>query len=73
MVRGKNSVPHERGAAVSVCDCQTWKANIDKIDAPLILAQIRQPSYMVDFVRFVYCPWCGQALRATEPQSEERK
>ncbi len=50
---------------MSACVCPTWKANIDKIDAPLILAQIRNPKFLVDFVQFVYCPWCGEALRVT--------
>ncbi len=46
------------------CTCDTWKANIDRLDAPLLLAQIR--GYKWDCEVFRFCPWCGAALSVTD-------
>jgi hypothetical protein len=55
---------------MSLCTCEKWKANIDKIDAPLVLAQIRQPGYMVGFEQFEFCPWCGSPLTSATVQPD---
>lgn len=47
------------------CNCQDWKENIGKINAPIMLQAARSgfsPSAMYNGVRFRYCPWCALPL-----------
>ena len=46
------------------CNCQDWINNIDKLDAPFILAWTHGMSY--DGKEFMFCPWCGQELMNRE-------
>lgn len=46
---------------VPECSCELWKLNIERINAPIILQQIRAgTSFQCD--QFVFCPWCGKSL-----------
>lgn len=46
------------------CVCAEWAPNIEKVNAPLMLAYARNPSAanMYRGVPFRYCPWCGEYL-----------
>ena len=44
------------------CSCQDWKDNIDKINGPIMLEQLRGKSKGYDGVPIRYCPWCGEKL-----------
>lgn len=46
------------------CACPLWKANIDKVNAPLHLEQARNPATAKGYTgdRFIFCPWCGARL-----------
>ena len=50
------------------CSCEEWQPGIKKIDAPIALAQARNPSLTYtpefQFVPFKFCPWCGRKVRA---------
>lgn len=53
---------NERGGAVK-CDCQDWKGNIGKVNAPIILQSVRSGgAYQFDGKAFVFCPWCSKPL-----------
>jgi hypothetical protein len=43
---------------------------MNKLDAPLVLAQIRNPSYRYEGEPFSFCPWCGRSL-APKPVVKE--
>jgi hypothetical protein len=41
--------------------CEDWLPQIEKVNAPIILANARNPEYpQYDGKPFVYCPWCGR-------------
>ena len=43
--------------------CSDWKPNIEKVNAPLMLAAARNPHHkQYDGKPFRFCPWCGQEL-----------
>lgn len=43
--------------------CKDWEDNIKKVDAPLLMANARNPgSCNYEGKSFIYCPWCGTAL-----------
>jgi hypothetical protein len=44
------------------CTCPDWKPNIEIINGPYILQQIRQPGSVRPCKQFVFCPWCGRKL-----------
>lgn len=46
------------------CDCNLWRENIGKVNAPNQLLFARNPDTYkgYDGVKFKYCPWCGQLL-----------
>lgn len=47
-----------------ICNCIDWKFNIDKVNAPFILAAARNPGRInYDGKQFRYCPWCSKPLR----------
>lgn len=52
------------------CTCLDWAVGVDKINAPILLAQARNPRLMdtpaFTFVPWKFCPWCGVALRLVE-------
>lgn len=52
------------------CNCADWKENIDKVNAPLLLAAARSGgSVQYDGVRFRFCPWCSRPLKESEADS----
>lgn len=50
---------------MATCDCEKWKANFNKLDEPVVIAQIRDPSYRYEGESFSFCPWCGCSLTPT--------
>jgi hypothetical protein len=46
------------------CSCADWKPETDKLNAPLFLAQARNPATKFDFKPWRFCPWCGRSLTA---------
>lgn len=47
-----------------ICNCIDWKFNIDKVNAPFMLAAARNPGRInYDGKQFRYCPWCSKPLR----------
>lgn len=44
------------------CICPDWRDNINKLDAPIILAGIRNGRSGYTGKRFTHCPWCGCEL-----------
>jgi hypothetical protein len=44
------------------CFCDDWKENIDKVNAPILLQQARNPHHKFTAKVFGYCPWCGDIL-----------
>jgi hypothetical protein len=49
------------------CTCADWKPNIDIINGPFVLQQIRQPGSVRLCKPFAFCPWCGQKLQGEPP------
>lgn len=47
---------------MSKCICPDWRENIDKLDAPIILAGIRNGRSGYTGKKFTHCPWCGSEL-----------
>jgi hypothetical protein len=49
----------------SKCECDLWKANIDKVNAPNMFLHARNPTTYkgYDGEPFHFCPWCGEAVR----------
>jgi len=46
------------------CDCKDWKENIDKVNAPFLFQQARNPHLKgYDGRGFIYCPWCSALLK----------
>lgn len=52
-------------------NCNDWAENIEVIDGPLVLSQLRSGE-QAKLKTFHYCPWCGWAL-AEKEISEEKK
>jgi len=51
------------GETADGCSCAAWKANIDILNAPLMLAAARNPSHRgYTGEPFGYCPWCGGGI-----------
>jgi hypothetical protein len=46
------------------CDCKDWLENIAKVNAPILLQAARTGRSGYDGVRFRFCPWCGDVLKA---------
>lgn len=50
------------------CACPDFELEVSKINAPLTLAQARNPSLTAhpsfQFKAWDFCPWCGSDLRA---------
>jgi hypothetical protein len=44
------------------CICLDWRENINKVDAPIILAGIRSSRPGYTGKKFTHCPWCGSEL-----------
>jgi len=44
------------------CTCDKWKANIDKINAPITLQAVKSGTAGYDGDYFEFCPWCGKPL-----------
>lgn len=44
------------------CNCPDWKPNIEIINGPFILQQIRQPGSVRPCKPFIFCPWCSNRL-----------
>lgn len=56
--------------SLSECSCELWKINIERINAPIILQQIRSgTSFQCD--QFQYCPWCGKGLTGSKAAGNE--
>jgi len=43
---------------------------MEAINGPIVLQQIRMPSYRPTFKPFKFCPWCGHELHAVEPKPQ---
>jgi ribosomal protein S27AE len=43
------------------CSCKDWDENLPKINAPLVLQQVRT-GVRYEGKPFQFCPWCGSAL-----------
>ena len=56
------------------CSCAEWEPCVAKINAPILLAQARNPHLTntpeFQFVAFRYCPWCGKKLLATPRENQ---
>lgn len=74
----KHVPPHEpshpdvaqTSKSLSECSCELWKINIERINAPIILQQIRSgTSFQCD--QFQYCPWCGKGLTGSKATGNE--
>ena len=50
------------------CDCQDYKENMPKVDAPILLADLHGMKY--DGKYFVFCPWCGKKMREPKVDAE---
>lgn len=50
------------------CTCDTWKNNIDLINAPWVVETGRNPTLARGYrgVRFRFCPWCARPLADVE-------
>jgi len=44
------------------CDCEDWQENIDKLNAPMVLQQLRGGYCERGFKQITHCPWCGKRL-----------
>lgn len=52
------------------CDCKDWQENIDKVNAPLMLAAARSGwRVQYDGVCFRFCPWCSNLLKNSNASS----
>jgi len=51
------------------CTCSDWRENIEAINGPIVLQQIRSGLHEWRGNPFEYCPWCGSILHtvATPP------
>lgn len=46
-----------------ICNCDDWKVNIPKLNAPWTFIVARNPEHKgYDGKPFVYCPWCSKSL-----------
>lgn len=52
------------------CNCDKWKNNIEKLNGPMVLQQIRNPQYKPNIEIFEFCPWCGKKLENEELESK---
>jgi hypothetical protein len=55
---------------MSKCICEKWIANIEKINAPIILQAARTGTAGYDGEPFIFCPWCGEELIKKESDNE---
>ena len=45
-----------------LCCCSDWRENIDRVNGPIVLAQVRS-GHAWTGKPFNYCPWCGNLLQ----------
>lgn len=47
-----------------MCTCADWLPQIEKLNAPIVLQQVRAGEQLPDdyFKLWAFCPWCGKAL-----------
>ena len=46
-----------------ICNCEDWRGNIDKLNAPTIFLQVTRSHMKPEPVKlFAHCPWCGKQL-----------
>lgn len=50
----------DRDTTNKVCNCPSWKKNIERIDGIFVFAWIHGIKYEGE--TFEYCPWCGKQL-----------
>lgn len=43
------------------CACKRWERSFERIKAAQIIAHLHGYQYNGD--TFIYCPWCGEALK----------
>ncbi len=53
------------------CDCPDWNPGVDKLNGPIITAQLRSGRVLPSnyFIAWNYCPWCAKPLAAAPPKS----
>lgn len=52
------------------CDCASWKANVPKIDAAIVMEAIRYNTKGYDGEPFRFCPWCAASLARVPVEGE---
>ncbi len=62
------------GVRASTCSCADYARESDKLNAPLILAQARNPHLTQTpefaFKRWAFCPWCGGKVAGSLPEAQ---
>ena len=65
-------MPHLETKAVNCC--VDWEPETKKLNAPLILAQARNPHLTatpeLEFKPWFFCPWCGCNRKEVERQAK---
>jgi hypothetical protein len=54
--------------------CSDWEPEVKKINAPIFLAQARNPQLTPDFQfkPWKFCPWCGRNRAELERELEAK-
>lgn len=51
------------------CECEGWRQNIEKLNAPLLRESARSGgAVQYDGAPFRFCPWCGTPLVTDSPE-----
>ncbi len=53
-----------------ICTCKDWKENIDILNGPIVLDQLRRGVSDFKMKLITYCPWCGRYLIKDVPRPD---